>query len=140
MASSKIKVHSDGLAGFITRGRARAKALDLKETLPAEHIITFRTPAEMFQLLTPKRFDILQHLANTGAQPVSTLAEDLQRRRSAISRDLKILTSLGAVHTTSVANTGHGRMTIASPVASRIEIVSIIGKAASRQPARRKAS
>jgi predicted transcriptional regulator len=130
MASSKvrIKVHSDGLDGFIARGRARARALDRGEELPAEHIITFRTPGDMFQVLTPRRFDILQALANTGTQPVSSLAVSLRRNRSAVSRDLRILTRVGAVCTKSVSNTGHGRMTLASPVASRLEIVSVIGR------------
>ena len=113
MASSKvrIKVHSDGLDGFIARGRARARALDRGEELPA-----------------PRRFDILQALANTGTQPVSSLAVSLRRNRSAVSRDLRILTRVGAVCTKSVSNTGHGRMTLASPVASRLEIVSVIGR------------
>jgi predicted transcriptional regulator len=131
MANAKIKiqVRSDGLDGFIRRGRARARALDSKAPLPSERIITFQSPAHMFRVLTPKRYDILQHLADTGAQSVSSLAQKLRRRRSAVSRDLSILSSVGAVHTASIPNTGHGRMTVASPVASRLEIVNVIGAA-----------
>jgi DNA-binding MarR family transcriptional regulator len=58
--------------------------------------------------------------------PVSDLAIVLKRDRTAVKRDVKILTLLGLLTIHEETNPGHGRRKIVEPLASKYELVATI--------------
>lgn len=120
---AEVVFKTDGLEGFKRRVLEHARALDRGELLPSQTTFSFESPKELIGLLTPRRIDLLQKLASDGDLPVNLLAKKLRRTRSAINRDLGILKRMGVVRTRSVPNAGHGRMTLASPLAAEYDFV-----------------
>lgn len=60
---------------------------------PGTHTIYVKTWADVYELLSPKRLEILAQLLNykNGAESVSKLASRLKRKQEAVSRDAGIL-------------------------------------------------
>jgi len=128
MSSRKTKITLDDFASNRTlgerfrRSREVARALDAKApVLP--HARTFRCMEfeDFVTQLTPKRLELLR-LTIQRQRSIADLATASHRDQSAVSRDVSRLQMLGLVKVESVANPGHGRMKIVSPVATRIAI------------------
>jgi predicted transcriptional regulator len=66
------------------------------------------------------------HAVRKKPAAVSELAIVLNRDRTAVKRDVKILASFGLVKTHEEKNPGHGRRKIVEPLASRCELVTTI--------------
>lgn len=110
---------------FFARSLARAKKLDRKEPLLPELRLTFEDPADLAKLLTTQRIRVLNALRKQPGA-VAELATRLKRDRTAIKRDVKILSSFGLVRIHVVPNPGHGRRKIIEPLASRFELTAIL--------------
>jgi predicted transcriptional regulator len=119
----------DGATGtvraFFERSRDRARKLDGGKKLPAEMRLTFENPADLVRALTLQRVRVL-HAVRKKPAPVSDLAIVLKRDRTAVKRDVRILTSLGLVKMHEETNPGHGRRKIVEPLAARYELVANI--------------
>jgi len=87
--------------------------------------LTFEDPADLLRVLTAERVRVLDAVRRRPA-PVSELAAVLKRDRTAVRRDVRILTTFGLVNTHEEANPGHGRRKIVGPVASKCELVTTI--------------
>jgi len=111
--------------GFFERSLNRARKLDRGEKLSAELRLTFEDPADFVRALTTQRIRVLYAVRKRPA-PVSDLAIVLKTDRTAVKRDVKILTSLGLVKTHEETNPGHGRRKTVAPLASRYELVATI--------------
>jgi len=120
-----FKVGSGTVEAFFERSVKRARKLDQGEKLPAEMRLTFEDPADLLRVLTVQRVRVL-HAVRKKAAPVSDLAIVLKRDRTAVRRDVKILTSFGLVKIRAEANPGHGRRKIVEPLASKYELVATI--------------
>jgi predicted transcriptional regulator len=115
-----------GTAGaFFRRSSARAQKLDRGGRLLPEMRLTFEDPADLLRVLTAERVRVLDAVRRRPA-PVSELAAVLKRDRTAVRRDVRILTTFGLVNTHEEANPGHGRRKIVGPVASKCELVTTI--------------
>jgi predicted transcriptional regulator len=110
---------------FFERSLNRARKLDGGEKLPTELRLTFEDPADLLRALTAQRVRVL-HAVRRKPAPVSDLALVLKRDRTAVKRDVKILTSLGLVKIHEETNPGHGRRKIVEPLASKYELVATI--------------
>jgi predicted transcriptional regulator len=110
---------------FLSRSRARAQHLDRGERLLPEMRLTFEDPADLLRLLTAQRVRVLNAVRRNPA-PVSELAIVLGRDRTAVRRDVRILTAFGLVNTREETNPGHGRRKIVGPLASKCELVTTI--------------
>jgi predicted transcriptional regulator len=110
---------------FFERSLNRARKLDRGEALPAEMRLTFEDPADLLRLLTAQRVRVL-HAVRTQPAPVSDLARLLNRDRTAVKRDVKVLLSFGLVKTYAETNPGHGRRKIVEPLASKYELSATI--------------
>lgn len=117
-----LKVTAGAVGDFFERSLDRAHKLDRRKKLPAEMRLTFEDPADFLRALTPQRVRVIRAVRKKPA-PVSDLAAVLKRDRSAVKRDVKVLTSLGLVRTHEENNPGHGRRKIVAPFASKYKLV-----------------
>jgi len=110
---------------FFRRSAARAQKLDRGEKLLPEMRLTFEDPSDLLRVLTAQRVRVLDAVRRNPA-PVSELAVVLRRDRTAVRRDVRILTTFGLVNTHEETNPGHGRRKIVGPLASKCELVTTI--------------
>lgn len=109
----KTTIHTDGMPGWASRARARARTLDAGKPIAASHGITFENAAEMVRLLTPARIDLFQAVREHSIS-LKELAEQLGRDVSAVRRDVVALERFGIVSSEHVVNPGHGRVRVVS--------------------------
>ena len=124
-ATNKLTVGVGTAEEFFERSLGRARKLDRGETIATEMRLTFEDPADFLRTMTTQRVRVLYAVRKKPAA-VSELALRLKRDRTAVKRDVKILTSLGLVRTHEETNPGHGRRKIVEPLASRYELVATI--------------
>lgn len=98
---------------FFKRGRAIAKKLDKNEPLegPSKNI-WFEDPDDLMQFLSKNKFDLIDVLRRSP-HTMAELVHILKRNRSAIEKDLKVLSMFGLVECELKANPGHGRVKVA---------------------------
>jgi len=110
---------------FFGRSLKRARRLDRGEKLAAEIRLTFEDPADLLRVLTAQRVRVIRAVRKKPAS-VSDLAIVLKRDRTAVKRDVKILTSFRLVKIREEVNPGHGRRKIIQALASRYELVATV--------------
>ena len=93
-AKSLKRVGTDTADDFFRRSTTRAQKLDRRKTLLPEMRLTFEDPADLLRVLTEQRIRILDAVRRNPA-PVSELAAVLKRDRTAVRRDVRILTRSG---------------------------------------------
>lgn len=120
-----IKASTGTVDAFFERSLNRARKLDRGEKLPTEMRLTFEDPSDLLRVLTTQRVRVL-HAVRKKPAPVTDLAILLKRDRTAVKRDVKILTSFGLLKTHEETNPGHGRRKIIRPLASKYELVATI--------------
>jgi predicted transcriptional regulator len=103
------------------RKLARARRLDQRVRIEPEAHITFERVEDLVACLTPLRLRIIE-TARRKALSVSELADVLERNRTAVQRDLKVLTRCGLVEMTRRSNPGHGVVQIVQAVAGRFTV------------------
>jgi len=123
--TKSLNVSTGTTEDFFERSLKRARRLDRGERLAAEIRLTFEDPADLLRVLTAQRVRVIPAVRKKPA-PVSDLAIVLKRDRTAVKRDVKILTSFGLLKIHEEANPGHGRRKIVQPLASKYELVAII--------------
>jgi len=66
---------------------------DPKKAVPGAHTLYLRNGAELNEILSPKRIELIRYLIKHGSEKknVNELAEELNRKQEAISRDARIL-------------------------------------------------
>jgi predicted transcriptional regulator len=111
-----LKIHSDGYEGFKKRSMERARKLDHGEKIAASKSITFESPMDIFEVLTPERVRLCM-VARTKAYSVTGLATALKRDPKSVRRDVLKLEKYGVLRTREEINPGHGRVKIVEPVA-----------------------
>jgi predicted transcriptional regulator len=110
---------------FFERSLKRARRLDRGEKLATQIRLSFEDPSDLLRVLTAQRVRVI-HAVRLKPAPVTDLAIVLKRDRTAVKRDVKILTSFGLVRIHEETNHGHGRRKIVQPLASRYELVATI--------------
>lgn len=61
------------------------------KTQAGTHTIYFKTPEELYELLTPKRLELLMFTMENKNETISEIAKALKRKQESISRDASIL-------------------------------------------------
>ena len=112
----KLTVHSDGYEGFKKRSMERARKMDRGEKIAPSRTITFESPMDIFQVLTPERVRLCI-VARTKPYSVTGLATVLKRDPKSVRRDVLKLEKYGVLRTREEINPGHGRVKIVEPVA-----------------------
>ena len=124
-SAKKLKVSTGTVEAFFERSLNRARKLDRGEKLPTEMRLTFEDPSDLLRVLTAQRVRVLRAVRKKPAA-VTDLATVLKRDRTAVKRDVRILTSFGLVTIHEETNPGHGRRKIVAPLASKYELVATI--------------
>ncbi len=123
----KVRLDKEGISSFFDRVESNARALDRREDIPDEVVITFAEPSAMPRVMTAERLRLLETLQKEGEVPVSRLAENLGRDKRAVSRDISALREYGLLETRYGTNAGHGRNLLVMPSARRLELTAAIG-------------
>lgn len=118
----KLTMYSDGLEGFRKRSLERARKLDRGEKLRPEKIIAFETPIEMSKVLTPERVRLYRAVKQKETS-VTDLAQGLNRHRSSVSRDVRLLERKGLLTTHEASNPGHGRIKMVTTPVKKLLLV-----------------
>ena len=112
-------------ADFFSRTKEHAKKLDRGEKLAPEIRLTFEDPADLLRVLAGERLRV-QRTLREQRTTVSGLAAILRRDRKAVSRDVKLLESLGLLKTYRESNPGHGVNTIVEPLAKKYHLTATL--------------
>jgi predicted transcriptional regulator len=108
MSNKKIVIETANIESFFRRGRELAKLMDTGKPIPDMTVISFGSPAEMLEAITPARIELVR-VVREQPDSISGLARRVNRDRSAVARDIKALVSLGLVQADEEVNPGHGR-------------------------------
>jgi predicted transcriptional regulator len=121
----KTKVRSDGFEGHKRRSLKRAERLTKGEAVEAEKIITFADKADMMACLSNERMRLIE-IVRRKRLSVSLLAAELERDRTAVTRDVQMLRGFGLLRLRKENNPGHGVVQIVEPVADRLVMQVVI--------------
>jgi predicted transcriptional regulator len=117
----KTEIRVEGVDAFFERGRKLARSADRGASIAPSRVIAFEDAGALLLVLTEKRVMLLRELKETPTS-ISGLARKLKRDRSAVTRDVQLLESLGVVRVSEKPLPGHGRMKWVSPVARDIRL------------------
>ena len=106
---------------MMERSLERAQKRTRGERVRPERRIMFEHPEDMVSFMTPHRIRLYREVKERPLS-VTDLAKALERNRSAVSRDIKALRERRLVKLTSTVNPGHGRVTLVSARAKRVEL------------------
>lgn len=129
----KVIVSTGTVEEFFERAHEDAKKEDAKkmdrgELLPLEIRVTFEDPIEMLRALSAERMKVIKTVRKHHATrpTVSKLAVMLKRDRKAVSRDVKVLESLGLLKTRELSNPGHGIMKVVESLAEKYYLTATV--------------
>ena len=84
-----------------------------------------RSSEDLLGLLTAKRVLVLKQLKETPSS-ISMLARKLNRDRSAVTRDVRMLERFGVVQVTEKPLPGHGKQKWVTPLAGEIKLTAVL--------------
>ena len=124
----KVVVGTGTVQEFFMRAHEDARKMDRGELLPPEIRVTFEDPIEMLRALSAERMRVIKTVRKHHATKptVSRLALMLRRDRKAVSRDVKVLESLGLLKTREQPNPGHGMMKVVEPLAEKYYLTATV--------------
>ena len=106
---SKLTVKTATEQEFFKRGLAIAKLADATKRLPTERVVSFEDPADLLNLLTTSKLELLRAVKEAPGS-ITIIAAKLRRDRSAVKRDVDRLEEAGLVTVEVKTLPGHGRM------------------------------
>ena len=123
MKSTDVRVERAG--EFFDRGRKLARLADGGIHIPASRVVGFEDVESLLQLLSRKRVLLLRQLKEAPGS-ITDLARKLQRDRSAVTRDVRLLERFGVVEVTEKPLAGHGRQKWITPVARDLRVTAAL--------------
>ena len=72
------------------------------------HVFTFESPAALFRVLSPKRWDLLERLQSLGPSSLRGLARSLERDVKRVHEDVAALIEVGLIE----KKTEHGQIRV----------------------------
>jgi predicted transcriptional regulator len=124
--TKKVIFATGTAAEFFERSREDAKKLDRGERLAPEIRLTFEDPADLLRVLSVERLRVLRTIRRKSKPTISGLAIILKRDRKAVSRDVRLLESLGLLRTRDESNPGHGVHTVVEPLAEKYHLMATV--------------
>jgi predicted transcriptional regulator len=118
-----IKIANE--ADFFSRGRKLAKLADLGKRIPAEQVLSFEDPADLFRLLSAARLEVFRAIKASPAS-ITGIAQRLKRDRSAVKRDVDELARAGIVNVESKCHPGHGQLKEVRVAADRFRLEAVL--------------
>ena len=121
----KTEIRVETVDSFFERGRKLAKAVDRGARIPSSKVVAFEDVKDLLGLLTAKRVLLLKQVKETPSS-ISMLAKELNRDRSAVTRDVQILERFGVVQVTEKPLPGHGKQKWVTPLADEIKLIAVL--------------
>jgi predicted transcriptional regulator len=121
----KTEIRIETLDSFFERGRKLAAAADRGARIPSSKVVAFERVEDLLGLLTAKRVLVLKQLKETPSS-ISMLARKLNRDRSAVTRDVRMLERFGVVQVTEKPLPGHGKQKWVTPLAGEIKLTAVL--------------
>lgn len=118
---NKLIIRTGTEEDFFKRGRKLAKAADLGERFPEEHVISFEDPAEVMKLVTATRLALFRSIKEMPGS-ITEISARLHRDRSAVKRDIDELERVGLLTVAEKVLPGHGRMKEVRAAAARFTV------------------
>ncbi len=122
---SKLTVKTASEQEFFKRGLAIAKLADATKRLPTERVVSFEDPADLLNLLTTSKLELLRAVKEAPGS-ITIIAAKLRRDRSAVKRDVDRLAEAGLVTVEVKTLPGHGRMKEVRAVADRFRLEAMV--------------
>lgn len=122
---AKRVIRTGDVAGFFERARDAARRADEGGKFEGTVTLSFEDPQRMFTVLSDARRRLMAEIMREP-KTISELSSRLHRNRSAITKDVSLLESVGLVVSQRQVNPGHGIQKIVRSVASRIEMVATL--------------
>jgi predicted transcriptional regulator len=126
MTMAKVVVRTDDTQGFFDRARDAARRADQGKRFDRRVTLSFENPDRMFSVLSESRRKLMLEVMDEP-KTISQLSSRLNRDRSAITKDIGLLESLGLLISIRVANPGHGIQKMVRAIAPKIEMVATLG-------------
>ena len=123
---TKMIVRTDDVSGFFARARDAARRADHGEAFEEKVTLSFEDPQRMFTVLSEGRRRLMLEVMQSP-KTIGELSTRLHRNRSAITKDVQLLETLGLVVSERRANPGHGIQKLVKSIAPRIEMVATLG-------------
>jgi len=100
MRRAHIQIRSDSEA-FLAESLARAaRAARTGETSDPVATFTFSSPAQLFSVISPKRWELIERLQKTGPSSIRALARSLERDVKRVHEDVVALADWGIIDRT----------------------------------------
>ena len=96
----QIRRDQDAKAALAAMGENFAKAWHSGKTSDPIATFTFSSPTQLFTVLSPKRWELIEHLQKIGPQSVRGLARSLERDVKRVHEDVTGLIEWGIVERT----------------------------------------
>jgi predicted transcriptional regulator len=90
MKRATIQIRSDADAVMREAGKGFVDAWKKGSSDPAA-IFTFSSPAQLFSVITPKRWELIEHLQKIGPSSIRGLARSLERDVKRVHEDVTAL-------------------------------------------------
>jgi predicted transcriptional regulator len=95
MKKATIRIRKDAQAALEKIGERFIRAW--KTGRSAEHTFEFESPAALFRVLTPKRWELIERLQELGPSSVRGLARELDRDVKRVHEDVRTLMECGLI-------------------------------------------
>ncbi len=102
--------------------RRTMKLADQKKQVSRAHVIYFEEPADLLELLTEKRMQLLREVKQAPGS-IADLARRVRRDRAAVTRDVQALGRVGVIKIEERPLPGHGRQKWVKVSAPAIRLV-----------------
>ncbi|MDP2760494.1 MAG: ArsR family transcriptional regulator [Sideroxyarcus sp.] len=119
-------VRTGNVAEFFDRARSAARRADQGGKFEGTVTLSFEDPQRMFTVLSEERRRLMTEVLREP-RTITELSTNLHRNRSAVSKDVSLLESLGLVTSQRLSNPRHGIQKVVRSVAPRIEMVATLG-------------
>ena len=110
MTKAVLRIRRDGGAALEEMGRRFATAWKGGRSASA-HVFSFESPAALFRVLSPKRWELIERLQSMGPASVRGLARALERDVKRVHEDVGLLIDVGLIE-----RTAGGRIRVPSAV------------------------
>ena len=100
MKKATIQIRTDQQAVLAEMGASFKKAWKSGNAEGADATFTFSSPAQLFSVISPKRWELIEHLQKLGAVSVRGLARALGRDMKRVHEDVTLLLEWGIVERT----------------------------------------
>jgi len=98
MTKAVLRIRRDAGVALAEMGKRFTAAWRGRRT--TAHVFTFESPAALFRVLTPKRWELVEKLQSLGPMSVRGLARALERDVKRIHEDVGALIAVGLIERT----------------------------------------